>query len=979
MGLTTSADGALHLLRLVVLDHHVRQGTLYPRWAPELFTGLGYPVFNFYGPFAYYLAELLHLLGLDFVTALMATFALFVLAGGFGMYRLAADVLGPRQNWAALVAATAYMLAPYLLTNVYIRGAIAEVGAQAWLPWIFWSTRRLLTAPRPGQYVLAVALTLAGLAVTHNITLLFTPVVLLAYVLVIWWQTGRPRARLGWAVGSIAAAVGASAFFWLPLIGERQLLAESAYKTAAIYLPENVWTWRNFLDTSFAFEHTFDVPFQLGLAQLLLALTGIIVARRRDPEWLYFITLAVLAGLGISTWSLPLWLGSETLLVAQFPWRLLTFMSLSLALFSGAILIRLPRERYRFAGACVLVSLIVLANRPEVGWMSVLARAGESITLPAIAQFEFETGAIGTGSAQEFRPRWSVGVAYQPSTADLAVDDRQITVEQADPHSLRLAVSSPQGGPLRFTSLYYPAWRATLADGSSLPTYPSTNLGLLAVDLPPGEHEIYLRWEGTDVQRLATWVSLATLAILTVFSWRTNRPRWLAAVPLALLALGLAATLVRPSLADVQPPSQPITSRSLAMVGYRLEQRGQHDLHIYPYWYTRQRPSENTMLRWQLRDLAGQVVSEATSRPYFNSQVASNWPAGTLVDDVYRLALPPGLAAGSYQLAVQVIEDTQQTDWIPVGTVPIESPIPAQSEPTYPLQLGFGQMVELLGFDLGHDGRTGESPPASPLVVRPGDNLELDLYWRALQALPTNYHSFIHLVDQRGEPVAKQDQLAGSFFRPPMLWDTLTLQPDRYSLRIPKDTPTGMYWPMVGLYEFETVALLPVTDAGGQHLGDTYRLPPIKVLRKNPSVKPQHQVNAKLGDLATLLGYDLALPEGGLRPGTQFSVTLHYQVNAATSQDLTQFIQLFSPDLGMAAQQDAPPQDGANPTWAWAPGEIVVDTRTLQVRADATPGAYQLLAGLYDPADGARLPVTDAQRNALPGGYIALTDLSVAP
>lgn len=60
IGLTQSADGALHLLRLVALDQHVRQGALYPRWSPELYTGLGYPVFNFYGPFAYYLAELLH-------------------------------------------------------------------------------------------------------------------------------------------------------------------------------------------------------------------------------------------------------------------------------------------------------------------------------------------------------------------------------------------------------------------------------------------------------------------------------------------------------------------------------------------------------------------------------------------------------------------------------------------------------------------------------------------------------------------------------------------------------------------------------------------------------------------------------------------------------------------------------------------------------------------------------------------------------
>jgi uncharacterized membrane protein len=466
IGLTHSSDGALHLLRLVALDHQVRQGMLYPRWSPELFAGLGYPVFNFYGPFAYYLAELLHLLGLDFVSALIAAFVVLVVASGFGMYLLARDVLGSHQRWAALVAATAYMYAPYLLSNVHIRGAVAEVGAQAWLPWVFWSTRRLLTSQQPAQYVLVAALTLGGVAVTHNITLLFTPLALAGYILVIWWQTGRSRTHLGWTVLAITAAMGVSAFFWLPLVGERQMLAQSAYETSAVFLPENVWTWRNFLDTTFAFEHTFDVPYQLGLVQALLALMGIVVARRRDPEWLYFIALAVLTGVGISAWLQPLWLSSDTLLIAQFPWRLLAFMSIPLALFTGAILVRLQRDVVRFAGACVLLGLIIAANRPMVGWMPTLARAGDSVTVPAIAQYEYDTGALGTGSAQEFRPRWSMGSVYSPSGADVIEDDRQVTISQAGDFHLSVSVSTPSGGPLRFTNLYYPAWQATLAGGS---------------------------------------------------------------------------------------------------------------------------------------------------------------------------------------------------------------------------------------------------------------------------------------------------------------------------------------------------------------------------------------------------------------------------------------------------------------------------------------------------------------------------------
>ena len=979
LSLTGSADGTLHLLRLAVFDHHVRHGMLYPRWVPELVTGLGYPVFNFYGPLTYYLAELLHLVGLDFVSALMGAFAVLILIGGFGMYLLARDVLGPQQRWAALVAATAYMYAPYLLTNVYIRGAVAEVGAQAWLPWVFWSTRRLLTARRPSQYVLPVALSLGGLAVTHNITLLFTPLVLAGYIAAIWWRTGHPRARLGWIAFAITAALGVSAFFWLPLIAEKRWLAETAYKMAATYLPENVWTWRNFLDTTFAFDHTFAPPYQLGLVQVLLALTGLIAIRRRDTEWLYFIALAVLTGLGISAWSEPIWLSSQTLLVAQFPWRLLAFMTISLSLFAGAILVRFGRDAYRFAGACGLIALIVLAGRPQVDWMTILARTDEAVTLPIIAQFESETGALGTGSAQEFRPRWSSGNIYEPASDDLTSDHGQVSISQANDYSLRAKLSSSEGGPLHFTSLYYPAWQVTLEDGGVLPTYPSTNLGLLTVDLPSGVHTLYLRWVGTPWQRLATWLSLMTLAVLTVFVWRTNRPRWLVVLPLSLLGFGLVAALAQPAMIDVRPLPEPIATRSLEMLGYRVEQDDSHGLLIYPYWYARQTPPANTLVGWQLRDKTGRVMNEVKAWPYFNSQKASNWPSATLVDDAYLLPLPPGLAAGTYELAVQVTEGDEATAWTPVGTVNVTTSPPAQPQPAHALAARFGGLVDLVGVDLRQGGRSVDAFGPYPPVVRPDDRLEYTLYWRALQAPLKNYHGLVHLVDREGRPIAKQDQWAGWLSRPPIFWDIFSLQRDRYPLRIPQDTPSGLYWPIVGLYEFKGVDLLPVADANGQVVGDTYRLPPVKVLGAPPAGRPQHEVSAQLGDLATLVGYDLTLPEAGLRAGSQISLTLYYRTNAATAQDLTRFAQLYSPELGMAAQQDSPPAQGGNPTWSWVPGEVVSETVTLTVGQAARPGKYALQVGLYNASDGLRVPVRDQASKPVPGDQVVLTELSLLP
>ena len=330
----------------------MREGVLFPRWLPELSLGHGYPAFNFYAPSTYYLAEALHLSGLDYSQALMAAFGVLVIVAGFGMFLWARDLFGPGQDWAALVAATAYMYAPYVLTNVFIRGAIAEVGAQALLPWILWSTWRLMKAEQPANYLLPVVLSLGGLAVTHNVTLIFAPFFWLAYVLVLWWEGGRQPARLLWAGIGGLGALAVSAFFWAPMIVERQYLSGNAYKVAATYLPEHVWTWSNFLDRTFIFEYTGAPPFQLGLVQVVLAISGLMLARRRDPVWLFLVVVALVSGLGIAHWTLPLWFHSKMLLIAQFPWRLLTFMSLPLALFVGGILDRQASQRF----ACGLCS-----------------------------------------------------------------------------------------------------------------------------------------------------------------------------------------------------------------------------------------------------------------------------------------------------------------------------------------------------------------------------------------------------------------------------------------------------------------------------------------------------------------------------------------------------------------------------------------------------------------------------------------------
>jgi hypothetical protein len=59
----------------------------------------------------------------------------------------------------------------------------------------------------------------------------------------------------------------------------------------------------------------------------------------------------------------------------------------------------------------------------------------------------------------------------------------------------------------------------------------------------------------------------------------------------------------------------------------------------------------------------------------------------------------------------------------------------------------------------------------------------------------------------------------------------------------------------------------------------------------------------------------------------------------------------------LVAQHDSPPNGGYTPTSIWLPGKEVVDRHGLVLPSDLPPGDYRLIAGLYNPTTGERLPV----------------------
>jgi len=202
--LIRTADGLLHLYRVVALDYALAGGgPLFPRWLPDLAYGYGFPLFIFYAPLSYYITLALSWVTPTATTAFNSALGLALLLAGSSAYLFVKTLFGPK---AGLLAGVAYIYAPFQLTNIFSRGGLPAAWAMALFPLAFWGFSRLLQhtgpdsdlstpTPTPLRQMLRLpevplaALIFGAALLTHNtLSLLFGPLLglyLVAYLVIL--------------------------------------------------------------------------------------------------------------------------------------------------------------------------------------------------------------------------------------------------------------------------------------------------------------------------------------------------------------------------------------------------------------------------------------------------------------------------------------------------------------------------------------------------------------------------------------------------------------------------------------------------------------------------------------------------------------------------------------------------------------------------------------------------------------------------
>ena len=870
-------DGALHIYRTVALDRALRDGVLYPRWFPDLAYGYGFPFFVYREPLGYYLLEAVHLLGLSIPHALNLVLAGSLVASGLTMFLLARDIFDARGG---LLAAIAYLTAPYLLIGPLARGNLPEVIALAWMPLILYGFRRLIVL-RQTRYFVASIVCYSALFLTHNIsTLLFTPL-LIVYIGVVGWSHdtalpalgSRPVVRMlrrtAFAALAIALTFGLTAFFWFPALAEQD--AAQVYLTHATR--GNNYAF-NFIDLGELLSGpgpsdpnlinpSLRIPF--GWIQLALAVLGVLAYRRATTrEHRATILAAGTATLVLTMMALPisrpLWDHLPLIRFVQFPWRFVGRAILPAALLAGAVLQpsqHAPRARRERMGiqaprvASLLPTTLLTALLLFTAPLSYrrLCPTPNDLGMNDVFAYERGTGHIGVDPLGAYLPatvierpagspleaQYAAGRVVARFDATSLPQGARLLEARYGPNRAEIALSSPIDFSATYLTFAFPGWRVTV-DDRPVEVRPSEPTGLMTFDVPAGEHRILIEFSDSPQRALADGVSL-----------------------IALMATLAATTTVGGQL------------RSSPAAGFPVQTTARAD-----------------------DDLRYVVYAVAALAVYIALKL-------TLVD------------AGLTPLRATRL----QGDML-AGV-------------THPLDVTFGGKMRLLGYDV------------SAATARPGDTLHVDLYWRTLQPPEAAYQAEAGLADDDGwswSPKHAERPREYNDYPPAPEWPGGAYAVDSFEVEVLPGTPPGEYHLVAQLFDRETLAPLspnipavpgrvaaPIGSIQVERATRTFDAKDLRIYGGE-----RHELDDEL----TLLGYNIDRVDAV--PGESALLTFFWQADRAPIGDRTLRVELVNASGQSLESKDVIIGGENYPTSRWVAGEQIITLVQMRVPAAAPTG-----------------------------------------
>lgn len=514
-------DGIQHICRIIGTEQTLADKQFLPMIMSNLCNNFGYSWNIFYSPLTAYMSVVLRIFNFSYVNCLKLCMFVIVLLSGLTMYKLTLRIT--KNKKLATLASIIYILAPYRITDMYIRTALAELASFIFIPIVFEGLYIIVNEEKKSY---KLALGAAGLILTHQVIAMYTAIICFAY-LIVFFKKLKSKTVLKNIGVNLLFCILMTSFYWVGLLQHYFSTSYEVFVPGRMEREEVLIFYKAKFSQLFITSSEQTMIYAIGLLSVIgLVLTPI--AYKKVPEeykktYMFFLITGIVL-IGMTLKIFPFEKLPQALTILQFTFRLFTFTSFFFA-FVVATNFAILIKNFKTLDIVVLLTISILLLVPYKSKLDFNLKDNEERLINGVRITE-TTGRVHAGMASmEYLPTKAFkNLKYIANRKDevIVLDNNEAVIsdytKQASNMNCKISNINKEK-TIELPYIYYLGYRV-YANGQEI-KYTESDNGFIQINIAK-DSQIKVKYLGTNEMLISYAVSIISFATIIVLNHKNK-------------------------------------------------------------------------------------------------------------------------------------------------------------------------------------------------------------------------------------------------------------------------------------------------------------------------------------------------------------------------------------------------------------------------------------------------------------------------